>query len=123
MPIWIDPTNLPSETAAEFDRAEGTLSLEVTIEPPLEDPPDKREAILFYETPAKTLVTIELDERLRFYFGRRAPGMAAAYAVVDGTSLIGMERMAIEGFWSPLGLRIRVTDRKSGNSVSSEPAV
>jgi hypothetical protein len=121
MPLWIDPTNLPPEAAAEFDRAEGTLSLEVTIQPPLEAP-DEREAILFYETPAKTLVTMEIDERLRIYFGRRAPDMPAVYAVVDATSLVGMERMAIEGSWSPLGLQIRVTDRESGDTVSSEPA-
>jgi hypothetical protein len=89
MPLWIDPTNLPPETAAQFNRAEGTLSVEVTI---------------------------ELDERLRFYFGRRAPDMPAAYAVADGTSLVGMERMAIEGSWSPLGLQIRVTDRESSTA-------
>jgi hypothetical protein len=121
MPLWIDPAHLPPGTAAEFDRAEGTLSLEVTIEPPLKAP-DKREAILFYETPAKTLVTIELDERLHFYFGRRAPDMPAVYAVADATALVGMERMAIEGSWSPMGLRIRVTDRESGSSVSSGAA-
>src|SRR5438034_9333076 len=103
MPLWIDSKSLPPETAAEFDRAEGILTLEATIQPPLEAP-DRREAILFYETPAKTLVTVELDERLRFYFGRRAPNMPAAYAVADGASLVGMERVAIEGSWSPLGL-------------------
>jgi hypothetical protein len=121
MPLWIDPKDLPPHLAAEFDRAEGKLSLEVTITPPLAAP-DKREAILFYETPAKTLVTMEIDERLRFYFGRRAPDMPAVHAVADGRSLIGMERMAIEGSWSPLGLRIRVTDQESGDSASSEPA-
>jgi hypothetical protein len=121
MPLWIDPEHLPPETSAGFDHAEGTLNLEVTLEPPLEAP-DEREAILFFETPAKTLVTVELDEQLRFYFGRRAPGIPAVYAVADGTPLIGMERMAIEASWSPLGLAIRVTDRKSGESVSSEPA-
>jgi hypothetical protein len=121
MPLWIDPEALPPETAAEFDRAEGTLNLEVTLQPPLEAP-DKREAIFFYQTPAKTLVTIELDEQLRFYFGRRAPGVPAVYAAADGTPLVGMERMAIAGSWSPLGLAIRVTDCRSGESVSSEPA-
>jgi hypothetical protein len=121
MPLWLDPTNLPPEQAAEFDRAEGALTVEVTLQPPLEAP-EKREAIFFYETPAKTLVTIELDEQLRFYFGRRAPGIPAAYAVADATSLVGMERVAIEGSWSPLGLHLRVTDRGSGESVSSEPA-
>jgi hypothetical protein len=67
---------LPPETSAEFDHPDGMLKVGGTLQPPLEAPP-KREAIFFYETPAKTLVTIELDERLHFYFGRRAPDMPA----------------------------------------------
>src|SRR2546423_11194700 len=106
MPLWLGPTSLPPETAAEFDRAEGALSVEVTIQPPLEAP-DRREAIFFYETPAKTLVTIELDERLRFYFGRRAPGIPATYAVAEGASLLGMERVAFDARWSPFGMALR----------------
>jgi hypothetical protein len=121
MPLWLDPTNLPPEKAAEFDRAEGTLEVGGTLQEPLAAP-DKLEAIFFFETPAKTLVTIELDERLRFYFRRRAPDMPAAYAVVDATSLAGVPRVAIQCSWSPLGLQIRVTDLESGDSVSSEPA-
>jgi hypothetical protein len=120
MPLWLDPTNLPPENAAEFDRAEGTLTVGGTLLPL--EAPDKREAIFFYETPAKTLVTIELDEQLRFYFGRRAPDSPAVYAVADGTSLVGMEQMVVEASWSPYGLQIRVTDRESGATVSSEPA-
>jgi hypothetical protein len=121
MPLWLDPTNLPPEMTATFDHPEGTVSLEAALEPPLEAP-SKREALLFFETPAKTLVTIEVDERLRFYFGRRAPDMPAVYATADATSLVGMQSMAIESSWSPMGLQIRVTDRESGNSVSGESA-
>jgi hypothetical protein len=121
MPLWIDPADLPPELAEQFDLPEGKLSLEVTITPPLAAPA-KREAILFYETPAKTLVTMEIDERLRFYFGRRAPDMAAVYAMADGSPLAGMERVVIEGSWSPFGMRIRVTDRHSGASVASDEA-
>jgi hypothetical protein len=93
-----------------------------TIPPPGLEAPDKRAAIFFFETPAKTLVTIELDERLRFYFGRRAPDMPAAYAVADGSSLVGMERVDILCSWTPLGSQIRVTNLESGDSVSSEQA-
>jgi hypothetical protein len=121
MPLWIDPNDLPPETRAEFDRPEGILKVGGTLQTPLEAPP-KREAIFFYETPAKTLVTVELDERLRFYFGRRAPDTPAVYAVADGSSLVGVQRMDIECRWTPFGMAIRVTDVRSGNSVSSEPA-
>jgi hypothetical protein len=119
MTLWIDSKDLPPEKAAEFDRAEGTLNVGGTLEEPL-GPPENREAIFFVESPAKTLVTIELDERLRFYFGRRPPGGTAIYAVVDGTALVGMEQMAIECSWTLFGLAIRVTDRASGASVSSK---
>ena len=119
MTLWIDSNDLPPEKAAEFDRAEGSLNVGGTLPEPLEAPA-KREAIFFIETPAKTLVTVELDERLRFYFGRRPPGGTAVYAVADGASLLGMEEMAIECSWTLFGLAIRVIDRASGASVASE---
>ena len=78
---------------------------------PLNQPPDERVTLIQGESPAKTMVRIDVDEDLRLHFVRHVPDGEPADVGVDIGPLRSAKKLDIWCTWSPFRMEVHVADR------------
>lgn len=116
----MEPVRLSAQQTAHLNTPVGTFSATYNLPVAMNEPPNARITLIEGETPAQTLIRVDVDERLHAHFVRQAPDGKPADVEVDFSPLRGAQTLVFVCEWSPTHMRIRIGDRR-GHQVDSSP--